>query len=117
MDAWIEELAAELGEDALTREEVNRLLEAARAVAHRVERRITPLAAFLLGTAVGRAEASGMDRPRALDGAFSTLDRVLPAEETASEVAANEAEDIAGPREAGAAPPTPLPGDPGGDER
>ena len=117
MDAWIEELAAELGEDALTKEEVNRLLEAARAVAHRVERKITPLAAFLLGTAVGRAEASGMDRPRALEGAFSTMDRILPAEETASEVAANEAEDVAGPRAAGGEPPSPLPGEPRGDER
>jgi hypothetical protein len=33
MEGWIDELAAELGEDPLTREEVVRLLEAARDVA------------------------------------------------------------------------------------
>ena len=78
MDGWIDELAAELGEDPLTQDEVVRLLGAARDVAHRVERKTTPLAAFLLGTAIGRAEGSGMDRPRAMADVFGTLDRVLP---------------------------------------
>jgi hypothetical protein len=78
MEGWIDELAAELGEDPLTREEVVRLLEASRDVAHRVERKTTPLAAFLLGTAVGRAEGGGMERPRAMEGVFGTLARVLP---------------------------------------
>jgi hypothetical protein len=54
------------------------LLDAARDVAHRVERKTTPLAAFLLGTAVGRAEGGGLDRPRAMEGVFDTLARVLP---------------------------------------
>ena len=78
MDGWIDELAAELGEDPLTRDEVTRLLGVARDVAHRVERMTTPLAAFVLGTAIGRAEASGMDRTRAMDGVFETLERLLP---------------------------------------
>ena len=78
MDGWIDELAAELGEDPLTQDEVVRLLGAARDVAHRVERKTTPLAAFLLGTAIGRAEGSGMDRPRATADVFETLERVLP---------------------------------------
>ena len=78
MDGWIDELAAELGEDPLTQDEVVRLLGAARDVAHRVERKTTPLAAFLLGTAIGRAEGSGMDRPRAMADVFDTLERVLP---------------------------------------
>jgi hypothetical protein len=78
VEGWIDELAAELGEDRLTQDEVVRLLGVAREVAHRVERKTTPLAAFLLGTAIGRAEASGMDRARAMDGVFGTLERILP---------------------------------------
>ena len=78
MEGWIDELAAELGEDRLTQDDVVRLLGVARDVAHRVERKTTPLAAFLLGTAIGRAEASGMDRARAMDGVFGTLERILP---------------------------------------
>ena len=78
MEGWIDELAAELGEDPLTKDEVVRLLGVARDVAHRVERKTTPLAAFLLGSAFGRAEAGGMDRARAIDGVFGTLERLLP---------------------------------------
>lgn len=85
METWIEELAAELGEDPLSHEEVERVLEVAREVAHRVERKITPLAAFLLGSVVGRAEGGGMARDRALADAFETLRRLLPAEPPASE--------------------------------
>jgi Domain of unknown function (DUF6457) len=118
MDEWIDELAAELGEDPLTRDEVVRLLNAARDVAHRVERKITPLASFLLGTAVGRAEGGGLSRDRALEGTFATLDRLLPPEpETAApaeapqptEPAADAAPaESAGPAPAGAEPePTP----------
>ena len=59
MDAWIDRLAAALGEDPLTEAETTRLLGSARDVAHRVERRITPLAAFLLGSATGRGLAEG----------------------------------------------------------
>ena len=62
MDAWIDRLAAALGEDPLTDAETTRLLGSARDVAHRVERRITPLAAFLLGTATGRRLAGGASR-------------------------------------------------------
>jgi hypothetical protein len=78
VDGWIDELAAELGEDPLTPEEISRLLGAARDVAHRVERKTTPLAAFVLGSAVGRAEASGMDRSRAMQDVFDALERLLP---------------------------------------
>ena len=48
MDAWIDRLAKALDEDPLTDAETTRLLGSARDVAHRVERKITPLAAFLL---------------------------------------------------------------------
>jgi hypothetical protein len=80
MDGWIEDLAAELGEDPLSTEEVAELLGVARDVAHRVERKITPLASFLIGTAVGRAEAGGMDRRRAMEDIFATLGDILPDE-------------------------------------
>jgi hypothetical protein len=100
MDGWIDGLAAELGEDPLARDEVVRLLGVAREVAHRVERKITPLASFVLGAAVGRAEAGGMARERAFDDAFATLERLLPPEPSDPED--REAPDHADPPSAGA---------------
>lgn len=58
MDAWIDRLAQTLGEDPLGAPEVEALLETARDVAHGVERRVTPLSAFLAGIAVGRRPAT-----------------------------------------------------------
>ncbi|HZD80177.1 MAG TPA: DUF6457 domain-containing protein, partial [Actinomycetota bacterium] len=55
MEAWIDQLAEALGEDTLSERETSMILTAARDVAHRVERRLTPVAAFLLGSAVGRS--------------------------------------------------------------
>lgn len=45
--AWIDDLARRLGEEPLSPEQVERLLGVARDVAHGVERRVTPLSAFL----------------------------------------------------------------------
>ena len=78
MDDWIEQLAAALGEEPLSQEEMNRLLGVARDVAHRVERKVTPLAAFLLGSAVGRRVSAGARRPDAMAGALETLRAALP---------------------------------------
>jgi hypothetical protein len=78
MEGWIDELAAALGEQPLTREEANDLLGAARDVAHRVERKITPLAAFLLGSSVGRATSEGTSRTDALRRALETTGALLP---------------------------------------
>jgi Domain of unknown function (DUF6457) len=58
---------------------VNDLLAAAREVAHRVERRITPLAPFLLGSSVGRAVCDGATREEALRRALETAHALLPA--------------------------------------
>ena len=80
MDAWIDRLAAALGEEPLTDAETDRLLGAARGVAHRVERKITPLAAFLLGSATGRSMAGGASRDDALASALETLEGLLPNE-------------------------------------
>jgi len=79
MDAWIDRLAEALGQDPLTDAETNRLLGSARDVAHRVERKITPLAAFLLGSATGRM-AAGASRGEALASALATMGELLPPE-------------------------------------
>ena len=80
MDTWIDRLATALGEDPLTDADTTRLLSSARDVAHRVERRITPLATFLLGTATGRRMAEGASRDDALASALETLEALLPDE-------------------------------------
>ena len=78
MEAWVDRLAAELGEEPLTDAEATRLLRAARDVAHRVERKITPLAAFLLGSAAGRRVAGGASREEALAVTLEALELLLP---------------------------------------
>lgn len=78
MDDWIDGLAEALGEEPLTQEETGRLLRSSREVAHRVERKTTPLAAFLLGSATGRAMAGAASRAEALSAALETMDRLLP---------------------------------------
>lgn len=78
MEGWIDELATALGERTLSHEETDRLLGVARDVAHRVERKITPLAAFLIGSAVGRRMASGTSREDALAAALRTVEALLP---------------------------------------
>jgi hypothetical protein len=79
MEDWIDELASTLGVSPLTPAERNALLGAARDVAHRVERKITPLSTFLLGEAVGRAAAAGRDE--ALRGALERLASLIPVHE------------------------------------
>ncbi len=78
MDDWIDRLAATLGEEPLSQDETVRLLEVARDVAHRVERKITPLAAFLAGSAVGRHLAAGTSRGEALEGVLGRVGAILP---------------------------------------
>jgi hypothetical protein len=78
MDAWIDELAEALGEDHLTDEQTDRVLRSSRDVAHRVERKTTPLAAFLLGSAAGRRIEQGASRDEALSAALETLASLLP---------------------------------------
>jgi Domain of unknown function (DUF6457) len=79
MEDWIDRLAAALGEEPLSESETTRLLGVSREVAHRVERKITPLAAFLLGSATGGGVAGGVSRADALATALATLERLLPA--------------------------------------
>jgi len=78
MEAWIDQLAEALGEDTLSARETAVLLDVARDVAHRVERKITPLATFLLGSAVGRSLAGGASRDEAIQAALDTVRSLLP---------------------------------------
>ena len=78
MSDWIDQLAEALGVDALSSPESERILRVARDVAHRVERKDTPLAAFLLGMDVARRTASGTARGVSLDEAITTTEALLP---------------------------------------
>ena len=80
MESWIDDLARSLGEEPLTPAETTRLLDAARDVAHRVERKMTPLAAYTVGCAVGRQLASGAARDETLSATLSRLEAALPPE-------------------------------------
>jgi Domain of unknown function (DUF6457) len=80
MDNWIDELARSLGEAPLTSDETTQLLKAAGDVAHRVERKMTPLSTFVIGCAVGRRLASGGDRGEALGDTLRRLESLLPPE-------------------------------------
>ena len=76
---WIEGLANELELEQLSKHEVDHLLTSARDVAHRIERKTTPLAMYLVGVAVGRRMADGSTRDEALEDAIHTLLFRLPA--------------------------------------
>lgn len=78
---WVDGLASELRLEALSKHETDHLLSAAREVAHRVERKITPLAMYVVGVSVGRQLA---DRARddSLEDAIHALLLRLPPEET-----------------------------------
>jgi hypothetical protein len=78
MDTWIDGLARSLGEEPLTSDEITRLLDAAGDVAHRVERKMTPLSTFVVGCAVGRKLASGSDRNDAISETLRQLESLLP---------------------------------------
>jgi uncharacterized protein DUF6457 len=76
--AWIDSLAERFGEEELTSRQTFELLGMAREVAHRVERRITPLSTFFVGVAVGKAQEAGGSRDEALSTALETVGSLLP---------------------------------------
>ncbi|MEX0832317.1 MAG: DUF6457 domain-containing protein [Actinomycetota bacterium] len=78
MAEWIDGLAEALGEEPLNSTETTRLLKSSREVAHRVERKFTPLSTFLLGIAVARKEGEGRTRPDAIADVLATLQELLP---------------------------------------
>jgi hypothetical protein len=69
---WTDNLADALGVDRLSEGDVNALLDTARDIAHRVERKYTPVSTYLIGVAV----AGGMP----LEDANAKVAALLPAE-------------------------------------
>jgi len=74
---WVDRLAAELHVEALSTHERDHLLEASREVAHRVERKATPLAMYVVGLSVG-AQMGERKRDDAIEDAIHALLLRLP---------------------------------------
>jgi len=81
MAEWIDDLASALAEEPLSEQETTGLLNVAREVAHRVERKITPLSTFLVGAAVARKMEAGASRADALRDVTAALTGLLPEED------------------------------------
>jgi hypothetical protein len=77
MEDWLQRLAIELGVDPLTDEQQEQLLDAARDIAHGVERKVTPLATFLLGAATQRAIGHGRTHEEAFRQVLAELRSTL----------------------------------------
>ena len=77
---WTDGLASELKLEALSKHERDHLLEASRQVAHRVERKATPLAMYVVGLSVGR-QLTDRARDDAIEDAIHALLLRLPPEE------------------------------------
>jgi hypothetical protein len=71
---WLDQLATTLDVPPLNDAQADALLMVSREVAHGVERRVTPLAAFLIGRAV---QASG-DDPEGFAHALGMVRAALP---------------------------------------
>jgi hypothetical protein len=76
---WIDALAHALGVQPPDDRQSTALLRSAREVAHRVERKSTPLAAYVMGMAVGGRVAAGTESTAAFDDALAVLESTLPA--------------------------------------
>jgi hypothetical protein len=74
---WVDRLAAELHLEALSAHEKEHLLSASREVAHRVERKATPLAMYVLGLSVG-TQMADRTRDDAIEDAVHALLLRLP---------------------------------------
>ena len=78
---WVDRLAAELHLEALSAHEKEHLLSASREVAHRIERKATPLAMYVLGLSVGSQVADRKRDDAIEDAVHALLLRLPPAEE------------------------------------
>jgi hypothetical protein len=77
-EEWLSRLAADLGEPRLTSREMGHVLKLAREVAHGVERKLAPLAAYLAGVHVGRRGGQGVSPDEALSEAVRAAAAILP---------------------------------------
>lgn len=80
MSDWTDRLAETLGVAPLDAEQKDSLLHASREIAHRVERKETPLSTYLLGVAAGKRMASGADPSKALHDVLDLSLTLLPPE-------------------------------------
>ena len=80
---WLTQAAGTLNVEPLDDDSQERLLGAARAVAHGVERKLTPIATYLLGAAVERRVAAGEERSAAFAAAIADLERAIDADHEA----------------------------------
>lgn len=78
MSTWTDDLARTLGVAPIDGALVGPLLTASREVAHRVERRDTPLSTYLLGVAAGARIAGGAEPAVALREVVDILLEHLP---------------------------------------
>jgi hypothetical protein len=78
VESWIDQLAEALGQEPASAAETSEILTVARDVAHRVERKLTPVSTYLLGVAVGRRMAGGTGRREALEAEAPVLRSTLP---------------------------------------
>ncbi len=83
MSDWLAQAASTLGVEPLDDDSQERLLGVARDVAHGVERKLTPIATYLLGAAVERRVAAGEGRETAFAGAIDDLVRAIDADHDA----------------------------------
>jgi len=74
---WVDRLAAELHLEPLSAHENEHLLTSSREVAHRIERKATPLAMYVLGLSVG-SQMADRTRDDAIEDAIHTLLLRLP---------------------------------------
>jgi hypothetical protein len=78
MNDWLTTAATTLGVDPLDESQVRELLGVARDVAHDVERKVTPLATFLLGAAMQRRIGHGSTPSDAFHDAVADLRAQMP---------------------------------------
>jgi hypothetical protein len=76
-EEWLKRLADALDDQPITSTEFGKVLKLAREVAHGVERKLAPLAAFLAGVHVGRRAAEGGSREEALAEAVAAAGALL----------------------------------------
>lgn len=78
VEDWMDRLADDLGEQPMSSKEIGQVLKLARDVAHGVERKLAPLAAFVAGVHVGRRMAEGASREGALGESLQAAAALLP---------------------------------------
>lgn len=78
LEEWPKRLADALNDQPMSSRELGQVLKLARDVAHGVERKLAPLAAFLAGVHVGRRAGEGRSREQALAEVLQAVRALLP---------------------------------------